>query len=408
MKLLQTYCNNISIEPPENPTDLPTQFYPLPAVKYITIQNSSGMPAKDYDLWQDVINLIHPFLNVKMVNMKIVQLGSGEIRPLNNAINLLNKTTVSQSIYILKNSLLHAGNDSYMCHAATNIPVVALYGSTSVTAHSPYFYHPKSVFIESHRNGNKPSYQQNESVKTINYIKPETVARAILDILFHPPAPTVLLLNHNTLFVGDLYNQNIIDVIPDQVINPQSLPPGAVNLRGDLFSNPQLIIENLKLRGYILHLSQNIDVNILKQLKQNIQVLLFEVTESTDIGWLKSVIKAGINLQLFTLLTDEELQPIKFDYLDLPLIQRKENVTFDQLKEKIKIYNNWKKWSEEITPKVEINYFSSKIVLGGGKIYPSIYAWKNSLPVENTEQPSRAILGDQDFLNEIVSFRLFS
>ena len=180
MKLIETYSRNASVET-KNPPILPTQFFPLTTEKYITIQNSSGMDAKNYNLWQNVLNLIIPFLREN--NIDVIQLGQGEVQPLNNVINLVNKTNFAQSVYILRNALLHLGNDSFACHVAHNVPVVSLYGSTSVSVHSPYHFHPKSIFIESHRFGKSPSFQAQENPKTINLIPPELIAKNILSIL---------------------------------------------------------------------------------------------------------------------------------------------------------------------------------------------------------------------------------
>ena len=64
MLLAQTYANNASINLTGNEKPiLPNQYFPVPADKYITIQNSSGMGAKNYGLWADVINLIKPYLD---------------------------------------------------------------------------------------------------------------------------------------------------------------------------------------------------------------------------------------------------------------------------------------------------------------------------------------------------------
>ena len=177
MKLLESYANSVSVDIKSAPV-LPAQFYPAPD-KYITIQNSSGMPAKDYDLWQLVIDLIYPYL--EPAGISIIQIGKGDIKPLNKVNNLANHTSFAQSVYLLNNALLHCGNDSWACHAATITPIVSLYGSTSVSAHSPYHYHPKSEFLESHRWNRNCSFNPGENPKSINLIKPEiVVARIIL------------------------------------------------------------------------------------------------------------------------------------------------------------------------------------------------------------------------------------
>lgn len=184
MKLGQNYANSCSVDLDSTvQPNLPTQFFPLPADSFITIQNSSGMSGKDYDLWQDVVNLIFPYLEA--AGISIVQIGKGNVPPLNKTINLVNQTNFAQTVFVLNNARLHAGNDSFACHAAYNTPIVALYGCTSSNAHSPLIFHKKSVFLESHRNGKNPSFQAQESPwKSVNYIPPELVANIILNIIF--------------------------------------------------------------------------------------------------------------------------------------------------------------------------------------------------------------------------------
>lgn len=405
MKLAEIYSNSLSVDiNPESKPDLPSSFYPTPE-KYLTIQNSSGMPAKDYDFFQNVINLIYPFLQKE--NIEILQIGSGQVRGLNKVINLTNQTNFSQSVYILKNSLLHFGNDSFACHAACTTPLVALYGSTSVSAHSPYFYHEKSIFIESHRLGRNPSFQAQENPKTINFIPPEQVAAAILKILEIKNE-----INQKTILVGDLYVAPCLEVVPDFIINPQNFPPGHVNLRADLFFDVNLIIENLRRRPFILHLDRPIDANILKQLKQNIPLVIYEIDETTDVNYLNLVIRAGIPLQLITKMPPTDHDKIKLKYLDLPLVVRRDDINFDYVTEKIKVYNNLS--SEAAATFVEnlknqsLKYYSNKLLLSGDKLYLSLMDWKLGKNVENPECSSAADLNNQEFVNEINHFLIFS
>lgn len=407
MKLIETYSNNCSVEIPDNPVNLPTQYFPVPAEKYITLQNSSGMFSKDYDLWQNVVDLIHPYLQKN--NIEIIQIGKGEIRGLNKVINLTNQTTFAQSVYILKNALLHVGNDSWATHAAVTTPVVELFGPTSVSAHSPYYFNENSRFLESSRNGKNPSFQAAENPKSINLIKPELVAKNILEVLGIENE-----INQETFYLGDLYFQQCLEIIPDQIINPQSIPAGNVNLRADLFFNENAVIENLKLRPYILHLDQPISLDALKALKPNIPLLVYEINENTDVKYLESIIKLGINLQLNTILDENSHKLLKLKYLDLPLIFRRDDVKIENIIEKIRLYNNCSEdEAKEFYLKIfldekKFQYFSSKCVLSAGRLYLSIYDWRNNNPAESMESFSIGNLNDQEFINESAHFLLFT
>lgn len=411
MKLLCTYANNASIDIPENCKPiLPSQFYPLPD-RYITCQNSSGMAAKDYSLWQNVIDIIEPYLSKE--DIKIIQIGQGDIKPLNKVISLVNQTQFAQTVYALNNSLLHIGNDSFAAHCTTESPILILFGSTSEECHFPYYTHIKSKAISSHRFGRKPSYQAQEpGFKTIDLIDPFYVATEILNLL-----EIKHNINQSTILVGDAYNQgSFIEVIPDFVLQKDAIAPGTLNLRGDLFYVPNLIIQNLQQRPYILWLRNELDINILKQLKPNIASIVFEIDENTNIEYLKSVLRAGIHLQLNTKISQESHNKLKLDYLDLPLIVRREDSTIEQLKNQIKSYNNIK--SDEELEKFlaesiynkdkEIRYFSRKHVLSIGKIYQGINQWRKQIAVENVEVASVADFKDQEFINEYNHFILYT
>lgn len=405
MKLLETYSNNLSIDiNPKNKPILPTQYFPT-VDKYITIQNSSGMPmAKNYGLWADVINLIKPYLDKN--NIEIVQLGQGEVQPLNNVISLVNKTNFAQSIYVLKNALLHVGNDSFCAHAcAEDTPCVILYGSTSVDCHSPYITHSKSKFIESHRFGRNTSYQAQEAgFQTINLIKPETIAKSILEIL-----EIENNITQSTILVGDIYAAGVteINLIPNAILNPESVPAPQINLRADLYFDINYIVGNLQRRKYILWLDREMDLNILKQLKPNIEVIIYRVEEDTDPKYLTKIQKLGIPLHPYTKMSPEDLNKIKLDYLELPVINKHENISLDQIKDRIKNYNNDLELKNDEFFNQKIYYKSKKHYLSDGKIYNSITDFYEQKSVNNVDEYSIANFQDQNFLNQINHFLLY-
>lgn len=399
MKLMESYSRNAGVEIKYKP-NLPSQYYPTPE-KYITIQNSSNQEAKNFDLWQNIIDLIFPYL--ESVEIKIVQIGQGEIKPLNKVISLVNQTNFAQTIYLLDNALLHVGNDSFACHAAYKTPVIELFGSTNISCHSPYFYHEKSKFIESHRWGRNCSFNPGENPKSINLIDPFYVAAQILNILG---------INHNitqkSLLVGDAYFGGYdIHLIPDQILDPNAVAAGQIHLRADLFFDLNNIVNNLQRRKYVLWLDREIDTEILKQLKPNIEAIVFQVDDDVNIKFLKKIQRLGIGLNLFTKLSVDEHNKLKLSMLDLPLVGRHENVSLDSVKENIKRYLN-RIEPPDLSSNKEYYFYSKRHYLSMGKIYSSLNSWKNQSPVENIEKESRADFTNQDFLNEIGYFLCFS
>lgn len=398
MKLLETYSRNASVDIKHKP-NIPNQYFPAPD-KYITIQNSSGMPAKDYDLWNEVISIIKPYLEKESI--EIVQIGQGDIKPLLKVINLVNQTNFAQSVYLVKNALLHCGNDSWAAHSCSeDVPCVILYGSTSKSAHSPYFYHPDSIFIESHRWNRVPSFQAQEPQKSINLIDPFEVARAILNILFIENH--IKLPNSKTLFIGNLYLAgNQLSIIPDTVVGANSFGPGILNLRADLFFDLNNIVGNLQQRKYSLWLNREIDLNILSQLKPNIHEIIWEVDDQTSTSYLFNLQKLGIPLKLWTKINQEEHDLLKLDYLDLPLIIRQENIKLSEIEKQIGVYTN----KENLEIPSNLKYLSHLHYISQNQIYPSLYAWKNQKTISNVDIWADADLNNQDFLNEVEHFNL--
>jgi len=62
-----------------------TCFFPVECQKYITLHASSGMQAKNYDYFNDVSDLISPFLKEKNIN--ILQIGDQADRKIHNCIH---------------------------------------------------------------------------------------------------------------------------------------------------------------------------------------------------------------------------------------------------------------------------------------------------------------------------------
>ena len=119
------------------------KYFPVDAEKYITVQNSSGMPGKCYDFFEDVLQFLKPLLDKN--NYKIVQIGGEKDKKIPNAIDLTGKSNINQTAYIISKASLHLGNDSFAVHMASgfDVPTVGLYGITSPELAGPYWNNKK-------------------------------------------------------------------------------------------------------------------------------------------------------------------------------------------------------------------------------------------------------------------------
>ena len=365
MRLLQTYSRNCSVDIKHKPKIL-EKFYPLGNInKYITIQNKSGMPAKDYSYFNEVINLILPYLEKEKI--KIIHLGQ-DSPPLNNVINLNNKTNIGQACFILKRSLLHFGVDSWMCHfcGAEEIPLVSLYGNTTIANHSPYYYNPdKTIFLESHRNGNKATFAREENPKTVDFILPESIAAAILKLLNIP-----FDYPYKTIFIGQNYHNRTVESANDCVIDTAKLGLTNIIMRCDYNYNLDNLFKQTQMSKVVIITDKILPIEPLQKLKPNIVEILYKIKKENDPGFINSLRQIKISYKLWSQLENEDLNPIKLDYMDYGIIYKKDISIPDVIK-KSDLKN--------------LYYKNSNFLLSNGKIYPTYWDYKCDRFVPNFE-----------------------
>ena len=238
MHLIEQYALScgVKIDKPH----IETCYYPVSAEKYITLHASSGMEAKNYDYYNDVVELISPYLNRE--GIAIIQIGKSEDRRIDNCIHYNGSTNLKQVCYLIQNSLLHVGNDSFGCHVASgfNKKLVGLYSVLYKECCGPYWGDKdKQVMLEADRKGKKPSFSNTENPKTVNTIMPEKVAVSILDLLGIKHE----LLNLSTLHIGPSYHNPCTAVIPNHVMPDNFMAGHPINILGTEFFDEQNIIK---------------------------------------------------------------------------------------------------------------------------------------------------------------------
>ena len=137
MHLIETYALNCGLKIDE--PFIYDKYCPIPFEKYISFQPYSKYDAKSYDYWQEVINQIFPKLQAE--NIHIIQIGGKDEKPIDNCYHLQGKTSISQAAYIIKNSIIHLGVDSFGVHIASHYDkkIIALYSNSRPENAGPYF-----------------------------------------------------------------------------------------------------------------------------------------------------------------------------------------------------------------------------------------------------------------------------
>lgn len=386
MHLVETYALNCGLK-----IDKPyiyEKYCPIPFEKYISFQPYSKYESKSYDLWQEVINQIVPYLHSQ--NIHIIQVGGKDEKPFENCYHMQGKTTINQAAYLIKRSLMHVGADSFGIHIASSYDknIVALYSNSRPENAGPYFnIDNKPILIEINKDNRKPSYSAVEQPKTINEIDPILVANSILNILNLKP------ININTVHIGNDYNRKLVESVPNAVVaDITKLGISSLIMRMDYEHNEAVLVEQLKRNNCSIVTKQPIDISILNNFKANISQIIYDIDENHDINFAKQLKKLGRPYVLSTFLSEDFVQSIKLKYMDEGQINRSTKTTKNDLKN-IDNYNINK-----------LLYKSNKITISNGNLYNSKAAYKaNNI---YTGKPIN-VIDNEDFWEEIKYFYLF-
>lgn len=302
------------------------KYFPTPFEKYITFNPYGKFNSRKYDYWQEVIDIIFPYLQEQGIT--IIQLGASGESAYAKCVPLMGKTDFNQTAYIIKNSLLHFGVDSFPIHIAShfNKKIVALYCNMYISQSGPYWSRPSDVrLIQADLGGAKPSYASEEKPKTINNIKPEQIANSICELLEINPGSVPI-----TTFIGERYGAYLLESPPKVSLSKEMFPHLLLNIRLDYNDAENLddedyasIVENLSCRQCSLITDKPIDLGRIAALRNNINHIFYDVTfRPVNVEFVAMAKELNINLSvLFN--TDknnkpEDLASRRLSLIDLP------------------------------------------------------------------------------------------
>jgi len=353
-------------------------FFPLPVEKYITFQPFSKYPSKNYDYWEEVTSILLPYFQKNNIN--IIQIGGKDDKPIANCINLCGQTKISQAAFIIKRSIMHLGADSFAAHIASGYDkkIVAIYSNNNINNVKPYWTNPEDMTLLKPSTNKKPQYSANEIPKTINSIKPEEIAKSVLDLLNikYDSLP-------KTLSIGEEYTNKTLEVIPDKAFDITQVQIDNIIVRMDYEFNEQILEYYLQNKKCIIITDKPVNENLLKNYKEKIPQLVYIVDKNNDPNFAKSLKRNAINYALISYLEEKDLNEFKLDYMDYGLIIRR---TYPN---KLNInYNN--------------TYFkSSKIILSGKGQFSTKYQWAKN-------DNSNKFVDDPELQKELNNLYIFS
>lgn len=362
-------------------------FFPLPFSDYVVLQADARFESRKYEYWVEVLTLIGPILTEK--GIQIVTVGAPGELILNGTHCLVGKTTINQLAYIIKNSKLVFGPDSLSLHLAGhyNVPFVGLYPNMFHEQSQPYFGNKlQQICLEPLRKGLKPSYSAVEQPKTINWIKPETIAAHVLSLLGLGES-----VFPQSLFFGQYYTRKIIENVPDQVVGVEGLGVDNIIMRMDFLHNEDILAEQLQKSKCSIITKRPINPELIKAFKTQIVEVVYEIDEEYSLEFVDCLQKAGLNYVLFTYKNDEWLNPIKLDFFDYRMVNSKGRMTKDSISELKDI------------PVNEILFKSNKFTLSKGKIYLSKSHWLIDCPTPNFQTNTGRAIDSSEFWGESES-----
>ena len=379
MHILERYALScgVKIDKPQ----IYTKFYPNNFGKYITLQASSGMESKNYDFYQEVVEILSPHL--KQLGIEVLQIGSAKDKRLNN-VPCVFDASIPQMAYLIQNSVLHLGNDSCGIHFASGFDKkIVFLNSICYEQNIKPYWSDKSKYriIEPERKG-KPSFNPNEKPKQINKIKPEQVAQAVLDLLGINES-----VNLNTFTIGSDYLNKNVSVIPNCVFNT-NLP--FVISRLDKEYNQEVLVEQLKVSKVHIITNRPIHPDILNQFKQDILSVTYMLEKENQPNFIQFLKRTGIAYNLISELEGQDFEDLKLDYIDYGVISQ---------------MNKPKKEDFDFSSTENLKYVSSKNFVSNNKIYPSLAAVKADKPIEKVfDSTPQDVIDDPEFWRQAESF----
>ena len=367
LKKIFQHCGLDILHKKEN---FPENFFPSPE-KYIIYQTGSEKKSQIYDYSPEVVSIVSKELS--LLDIKIVQVGDSSDPSIPNCIDLRNQLTIRQLAYLIKNSILCVSSNiltAKLCRVYKK-DLILLGSNFPSKMIKPDF--EQVLYIEPELKTPRWNYKQEEWPKNINHIKPEIVAKAILEKL--GIANTV---NCETLYIGDKYGPKLLNFIPDKSF-PRELVNKSFNFRLDICNNTEYLPYASRVSKIDISTKTPFDLNNLNL--ANIKSIVYFCDKDVDTNFIKECISKLINIGVIC--EDEEaLSEARFKCLGICTV-------YKRIIEK----------PLDIIETRDIFFKCNRVYIGNNKTYASIYHYKNDLEVNsNISKLSDSFMNDKDFL----------
>ena len=362
-------------------------FYPIVHKKYITFNNSTSVQSKYYEYWQEVVDLISPYLSKE--NIKILQLGSSKDPAIENTYDYRGSTNFLQNSYIIKNSLLHFNTSDHFTLLSFNslTPSVSLFSNEPSNSFSLSKLRSKNkhIFLDAPTKFGC-SYNVFEKPKTINNLYPSLVASSILDLLNIKNN----LSDLKSVFIGSNYNIRVIEVVPDFVPSPNFLSNSLVNLRMDYHFDESNLFEFSKNRKLGIITDKPLSDQFCYAARASIAKLSVNIDNFDPPDFIKILKNFNIPYELYTYNSDS-IGDIRIKHSD----------------EKISIFKKKTKKDLDISTDSwhNVQMKSSKVLISNGKKFASKAHW---ILGEEISSEYSSVIDASDFWNDSEYYIIYN
>lgn len=361
MNLLKSFQSTTGLEPGK--AYIYEKIYPLSFDNYIVLDTQSADPNRNYSFWFRVIELIEPILSKE--GIKIIHFIENKKYHFNHTY-IDNSIHLSQKTYLLKRAKLFCGASKIYSLICSE------YGTKQ--CYLKYDYYLENTLVEEdciiHSNNKRKNFV-NPTNAPINNIRPEEIARKIIQMLFgYEPE------FDNTISIGRVYATQSIEIIPDNVFDIKSDGKNEMVIRMDQFFSEAHLEKQLQLLSAFVVTNKPIDKNLLIRNKKNIKKVYFKIEKDSQEEFVAELGRIGIDCDLITSLSGEELDKEKIKYLDFKKINRLNilDMSFLDGLDKSKVY-----------------YKANKIVVKSGKTFCSRWNAKASISHPNVREAECAL-----------------
>ena len=375
MNLLKSFKTTTGLEPGK--AHIYEKIFPLAFDNYIILETQSADPNKNYCFWSRIIELIKPILTKENVN--IIHFIDDKRYHFDD-IYIDSSVLLAQKAYLLTKAKLFCGASKIYSLICSEYGIKQCY--------LKYDYYVDNISEQENviNSDFKRKNFANPTPSPINNIRPEEIAKKIIKMLFNYEPEF-----DNTISIGRVYATQSIEIIPDNVFNIKSDGKNEIVIRMDYLFSEDNLDKQLDLLSASVVTNKPINKNILIRHSRKIKKLYYKIEKDSDAEFVDLLESLGIDFELITSLTEEDLNKEKIKYMDFKKINRLNvlDLKFLDGLDKSKVY-----------------FKSNKIVVKSGKTFCSRWHAKAMISSENVRNSKSEVpsFTDESFKEEADYF----